>query len=827
MNIRRSTVLTTASLGILFCLSGAFSPAYADAPVFCVTNDTELASALKNAQSSPLSIHVKQGTYHLLQTVWSAPASPSAKAKFSDGSGLFGGFLGDTCSSRNVGVNNTIITDPSTAPKAEFEMLGDATIEGITFKLPTMLEIFAESTLPNKSQLNIRRNVFTDSTNGIPGPLEITWDQAPSRSGTIRLVNNLIHDNFSTFSAGNSGAVFFQINDGSPNVELINNTIVDNTGQLGGVGFVANDPISIFAYNNILYGNAAADIATWTGNQLTITDNVIGTHTYAEPPVSSGNTNSDPKLDGNFRPIESPVSNVINSGTASVSGGLPSTDLSGRARQIGSAPDRGAFESTINNSPIQSVTTTADSGVGSLRSAIASANTGTGTLIVFNLGNSCPNVIQLQTPLPQITASMAIAGYSQDGSSQNDLATGDDAVICVILDGATNTIADGLYVSAGAPDSVQAQISGLAFSGFTHSAFSMYGGSAHTFTGSHIGGNVGGVTLSAVKNGVVIGPGVHDVKIGDGDFDSNVSERNIIGGATDGGIVLDGATGVRVAAHDNMIANNYIGVGWSNAGSGSFTDRGNGSAGIVVAGDGNQIKYNYIEFNGGYGIDFTSTGANNNSTLDNNIGYLNSYIDQGSANQGGILFENGAHDNFVNGDEIWFNVGAGIRVISGQGNRFFNPALWKNSGLGIDLAAEGVTANDNDTASQPADYANRGLNFPVITAAKGGHFYGTFTGTLTTAPGTYTIELHLSSTCDASGYGQAEFELGSTPVTVPAAGADGQSTGTFSFQNLSGKSFANAPFITATASDAAKNTSELSKCFPYVDDTIFADGFDT
>ena len=763
--LQHSTILA-AIIGPTLALSGVISPAYADTPVFCVTNDTELAAALKNAQSSPLSIHMVQGTYHLLQTVWSAPGSPSARAKFSDGSSLLGGYLGDTCSSRNIGVNNTIITDPANAPGAEFEMRGDATIEGITFKLLKTLNIFAESTLPDKSQLNFRRNVMTGGTSGIPGPLEIVWSQAPSKSGTIRLLNNLIHDNSSSFAALNSGAVFFQINNGSPKVELINNTIVDNTGALGGIGFVSNDPVSIFAYNNILYGNAGADISTYTGNQLTITDNVIGTHAYAEAPISSGNTTADPKLDASFRPIESPVSNVINSGTASVAGGLPATDLSGRARQIGSAPDRGAFESTINNSPIQSVTTTADSGVGSLRAAIANANTGSGTLIVFNLGSSCPNVIQLQTPLPQITASIAIAGYSQAGSSQNDLDTGDDAVICVILDGTANNIADGLYVAPSAADLVQAQISGLAFSGFMHSAFSMYGGSAHTFTGSHIGGNVGGVVLSPVKDGVIVGPGVHDVKIGDGDFDSAVGERNIIGGATGRGIVLDGASGTRLPARYNTIANNYIGVGWTNSGSGSFVNRGNGGAGIVIAGNNNEVNYNYIEFNGGYGIDFTSIGATNNSTLENHIGYLDSYTDQGSGNHGGILFENGAHDNLLNEDEIWFNTGAGIRVVNGQGNKFFNPALWNNTGLGIDLAAEGVTLNDNDTASQAADYANRGLNFPIITNAQGGHFFGTVDGTLTTAPGTYEIQLHLSSTCDSSGYGEAEFELGATTVTV-------------------------------------------------------------
>jgi hypothetical protein len=822
--VRRSfsTVFGTALTLAIFL---GTQSAYADVTTDCVTNDTQLASALDIAQSTPLTIQLMQGTYHLSQTVWRQNISPSNRAKFRDGSSLLGGYTNSTCSIRDVGVNNTIITESAAAPPAEFTMLGDATIEGITFKLPTALSIFAPSSLPDKSQLAIRRNVFTASTGGIPGPLEIVWSQAASSSGTIRVVNNLVHDNYSIISAANAGAIFLQLNSGNPKIELINNTIVNNTGTLGGLGMISNPPVSIYAYNNIFYGNTGKDLSTDAGSQATLVDNVIGTHSYNGNTTGSGNTSADPKLDASFRPIESPVSNVINSGTASVTGGLPTTDLPGRIRQVGSAPDRGAFESTIDNSPIQSVTTTADSGVGSLRAAITSANSGSDTLILFDLGSSCPNTIHLQTALPPITASLTIAGYSQAGSVQNDLNIGDDAVICVILDGAANSIADGFYVSPNAAESVQAQISGVAFSGFSHSAVSMYGGSAHSITGIHIGGNVGGVALSPVGNGIVVGPGVHDAKIGDGDIFTNVGERNIIGAATGQGIVLDGATGTRVAAHDNHISNNYIGVGWNPAGSGTYVNRGNGGAGILMAGDSNVLEYNKIEFNGGYGIDLTSAGANNNEIFKNAIGYLNSFADQGSGNLGGVLIENGANENDMAFNAIWFNNGAGIRVMSGQGNRSYENNIWNNTGLGIDLAAAGVTPNDNDASSQAPDYANRGMNFPVLTGAIGGHKIGTFSGTLTTIPGEYSIELSVSSTCDPSSYGQGEFPLLLTSVTVANAGPDGQGTASFSFQNPYPVNFIDTPYVTAIASDSAYNSSEFSQCLQYTDDTLFADGF--
>jgi len=38
--------------------------------------------------------------------------------------------------------------------------------------------------------------------------------------------------------------------------------------------------------------------------------------------------------------------------------------------------------------------------------------------------------------------------------------------------------------------------------------------------------------------------------------------------------------------------------------------------------------------------------------------------------------------------------------------------------------------------------------------------------------------------------------------------------------------YASTPFITATAEDADGNTSEFSSCIHYVDDTVFANGFE-
>ena len=83
------------------------------------------------------------------------------------------------------------------------------------------------------------------------------------------------------------------------------------------------------------------------------------------------------------------------------------------------------------------VTTTADSGPGSLRQAITDANANAGAdSIVFNIPGSGVQTIAPLTALPVITDTVTIDGYTQPGSSPNTLAVGDDAVLLIELSGA-------------------------------------------------------------------------------------------------------------------------------------------------------------------------------------------------------------------------------------------------------------------------------------------------------------------------------------------------------------------------------------------------------
>ncbi|MEO8673515.1 MAG: hypothetical protein ABI411_19550, partial [Tahibacter sp.] len=66
------------------------------------------------------------------------------------------------------------------------------------------------------------------------------------------------------------------------------------------------------------------------------------------------------------------------------------------------------------------------------------------------------------------------------------------------------------------------------------------------------------------------------------------------------------------------------------------------------------------------------------------------------------------------------------------------------------LAGGGVTGNDSDSAAQPADYANRGQNFPILRSAAGSAHDGAVSGTSGTMTGDYAVDLNSSANCDES-----------------------------------------------------------------------------
>jgi hypothetical protein len=100
------------------------------------------------------------------------------------------------CTTRNIAVGNTVVTDTTVSPYDVVNVLGGATIEGITFKLLNGLQfaVYSENgSVPNGSQLTVRRNVFVQTYGGTPS--RVYWSAAQSVGGVVRIVDNLLHDN--------------------------------------------------------------------------------------------------------------------------------------------------------------------------------------------------------------------------------------------------------------------------------------------------------------------------------------------------------------------------------------------------------------------------------------------------------------------------------------------------------------------------------------------------------------------------------------------------------------------------------------------------------
>jgi len=241
--------------------------------------------------------------------------------------------------------------------------------------------------------------------------------------------------------------------------------------------------------------------------------------------------------------------------------------------------------------------------------------------------------------------------------------------------------------------------------------------------------------------------------------------------------------------------------------------------GGTSAGEANVISGNTEE---AFEIKGTSTGL---TIAGNYIGTTSSDDDLGNGTHGIYMFETASNNTIggitaAHGNVIANNGGDGIFLsASGNtGNSILSNTMYDNTGLGIDLGANGVTANDYDIDDDDTG-ANLLQNFPVITDAgvAGGDIY--LDGTLDT-DGTdqdYTVQFFYSDAEDVSGYGEAENYIGQTTVTTDESG-----DATFTSVTIA-SSAGIGDYITATATnDSTGDTSELSLNFVAVEGDVTA-----
>ena len=192
------------------------------------------------------------------------------------------------------------------------------------------------------------------------------------------------------------------------------------------------------------------------------------------------------------------------------------------------------------------VSTTADSGVGSLRQAIldANANDGVTDTITFDIPDALvggAHTITLSSILPDITDAVII-----NGSSEPDFTTGP----VVVIDG-NGLTGDGLHLTSGASGST---VHGLVIRDFTSNAIDIDAGSNNnTITGNYLGQfNVDGTDAGVGENfggAVVYIEGNNNIIGG-----TTAADRNVISGGANG-VYIDGA-----AATNNQVMGNYIGT---------------------------------------------------------------------------------------------------------------------------------------------------------------------------------------------------------------------------------------------------------------------------
>ena len=152
---------------------------------------------------------------------------------------------------------------------------------------------------------------------------------------------------------------------------------------------------------------------------------------------------------------------------------------------------------------------------------------------------------------------------------------------------------------------------------------------------------------------------------------------------------------------------------------------------------------------------------------------------------------------------IAYNKGNGVVVVTGTQNAILTNSIFTNSGLGIDLARDGVTPND---PGDPDTGPNNLQNFPVLANAIVNGVTATIAGTLNSTPNTsdFRVEFFLNSVSDPSGHGEGRTFLGTDSVDTDANG-----DATIQLVDNSGQ-VTDGSFISATATDPSGNTSEFS-----------------
>ena len=494
------------------------------------------------------------------------------------------------------------------------------------------------------------------------------------------------------------------------------------------------------------------------------------------------------------------------------------------------------------------VSNTNDSGAGSFRQAITDVNNTPGpNAIAFNIPGSGVRTIAPLTPLPDITTTVSINGYSQPGTQPNSLADGNNAVLLVRLDGVNLTgFPNGIRFNGANNSSVR----GLIIVRF-YTAIQLYASSGSTVAGNWLGLDFDNISRGGTGTGIDVTCAVF-----------NRSTANLLGGLTpaDRNVIAGFHTGISFtpgSADHNTVQGNFIGtdatgtlprghvfeavhvqtatnitIGGLAAGARNLICASGtgisllGSSGDVIQGNyiGTDVSGRYSLGNTGDGIDVQSCffviiggsgagnlvvnntgygisllGANTNYVLGNWIGSdIGGSWPMGNRRDG--IYLQGSSANIIGGtasnasNVIEFNGAAGVNIASGNSNSISANSIFDNAGLGILL---GSGANQSQAA-------------PALISAT--NVYGIIQaqGTLASQPSaSFRLEFFASPAWDPTATNEGLIYLGATNIITDPAGNAGFSVSI----PVAGSS---DTILTATATDAVGDTSQFSPGIPIV-----------
>ena len=559
--------------------------------------------------------------------------------------------------------------------------------------------------------------------NNGPGVLIITGASDNTIGGTAAGAGNTI-----AFNAGAGVQVGANATDTTTGDAIIENSIFSNSALgigLGGSSVVPNDSEGHTGPN--LFQDFPVISSVVTANGTTTIDGMI---------TEAPNTTYRIEFFGNFTPDPSgygqgqtflTFANVTtdSSGTMSFSVALPRS-LAGEAYVTATATDPAGNTSEFSadatiatTGGTYMVTTTADSGAGSLRAAIGMADASMGGFTIdFEIPTSDPGydpststwMIAVASALPALTESTTVDGYSQPGWGP---ATGYGPAI--VLNGTNaGAGADGLDLEADGISVFALLINGFAGDGIDVAS------NDNTIQDVNLG--FAANYASAVPDGVGIYVTGADNLLGTSGQDGSLqddTEGDYVGGSVAAGIWLSGS-----GTTGNVIAGS--GACCFANGDGLLIDGGAGDNWIgvnTVYGPATADDSDYFANNTVAGVEISGAGTTGNIVAGDNI----------SGNNGdGVLIDGGASNNWIGitpylgsanlvvngslaltGDTLVQNAGAGV-VITGAGtsnNVVSGDIINGNSGNGVTIQ-DG--ASDNWVGATTLDGAESYLNDPSL-----------------------------------------------------------------------------------------------------------------